>query len=70
MSTLPVFPKFSGVNATLALNKNWMVQLGVTVGTEAMPWHVGARIANPFPNPLYPDTTMLKDPGAALVLPS
>jgi hypothetical protein len=54
----------TGVQTTLALNKNWMVQLGVSVGTEAMPWHWGASIANPFPNPLYPDNTMLKDPGA------
>jgi hypothetical protein len=54
----------TGILSTLALTKNWMVQLGLTVGTEAMPWHWGARIANPFPNPLYPGTTMLKDPGA------
>jgi hypothetical protein len=54
----------TGINASLAATKNWMLQLGLTVGTEAMPWHVGAKIANPFPNQLYPDTTMLKDPGA------
>ncbi|WP_239512962.1 outer membrane beta-barrel protein, partial [Klebsiella aerogenes] len=24
----------TGLNATLALNKNWMVQLGLTVGTD------------------------------------
>src|SRR6478735_7417473 len=29
-----------------------------------MPWHAGATIPNPFPNPLYPGPTMLKDPGA------
>jgi hypothetical protein len=29
-----------------------------------VPWHVGARVANPFPNPVFPDSTMLKDPGA------
>ncbi|SDN15018.1 outer membrane beta-barrel protein [Afipia sp. GAS231] len=54
----------TGIQSTLALDKNWMVQLGVSVGTEAMPWHYGAKIANPFPNPLYPGTTMPKDPGA------
>jgi len=54
----------TGIQSTLALTKNWMLQLGVTVGTESMPWHWGARIANPFPNPLYPDSTMPKDPGA------
>src|ERR1700738_13575 len=54
----------TGVQGTLAVTKNWMLQLGVNVGTESMPWHVGARIANPFPNQLYPGTTMLTDPGA------
>jgi Putative beta-barrel porin-2, OmpL-like. bbp2 len=54
----------TGIEATLAATKNWMFQLGVTVGTEAMPWHVGQSIANPFPNPLYPNSTMPKDPGA------
>jgi Putative beta-barrel porin-2, OmpL-like. bbp2 len=54
----------TGVGFTLAANKNWILQLGVSTGTEALPWHVGATIANPDPNPLYPGTTMLKDPGA------
>jgi hypothetical protein len=54
----------TGIDATLALNKNWMIQAGFTVGTEAMPWHAGATIPNPFPNALYPGTTMPKDPGA------
>jgi hypothetical protein len=54
----------TGIEGTLAATKNWMFQLGVTVGTEAMPWHVGQSIANPFPNPLYPNSTMPKDPGA------
>jgi hypothetical protein len=54
----------TGINASLALNKNWMVQAGFSVGTEAMPWHVGARLPNLAPNPLFPDSTFLKDPGA------
>jgi hypothetical protein len=54
----------TGIQTTLAVTKNWMVQLGVSVGTEAMPWHWGATIANPFPNLLYPGNTMPKDPGA------
>jgi hypothetical protein len=54
----------TGIEATLAATKNWIFQAGLTVGTEAMPWHVGARIANPFPNALYPMQTMPKDPGA------
>src|SRR6202790_140982 len=54
----------TGIQGSLAVTKNWMLQLGVSVGTEAMPWHWNAKIANPFPNQLYPGTTMLKDPGA------
>jgi putative OmpL-like beta-barrel porin-2 len=54
----------TGIQGTLAVNKNLMVQLGVTVGTEAMPWHWGQTMPNPFPNVLYPGNTMLKDPGA------
>jgi hypothetical protein len=54
----------TGLETTLALTKNWIFQLGLTVGTEALPWHVGAKLANPDPNPLFPNSTMLKDPGA------
>jgi len=54
----------TGIQSTLALTKNWIVQLGVSVGTEAMPWHYNATIANPFPNPAFPYNTMPKDPGA------
>jgi hypothetical protein len=54
----------TGLQATLALNKNWFVQLGVTVGTESMPWDIGKTIPNPFPNQVFPGTTMLKNPGA------
>jgi hypothetical protein len=54
----------TGIQTTTALNKNWFFQLGVSVGTEAMPWHWGQTIPNPFPNPVYPGSTMLKDPGA------
>jgi hypothetical protein len=54
----------TGILSTLALTKNFFWQIGVSVGTEAMPWHYKAQIANPFPNPLYPGATMPKDPGA------
>jgi hypothetical protein len=54
----------TGLEATVAVNKNWIIQTGLVVGTESLPWHVGAKMANPFPNPLFPNTTMLKDPGA------
>jgi hypothetical protein len=54
----------TGVEFTMAATKNWIFQLGITSGTETFPWHVGTKIANPDPNPLFPGTTMLKDPGA------
>jgi hypothetical protein len=54
----------TGIQSTLAVTKNWMLQLGVSVGSDTMPWHYKAQIANPFPNPLYPGNTMPKDPGA------
>ena len=54
----------TGIMNTLAVTKNLFLQLGVSIGTEAMPWHWNAQIANPAPNPLYPNLTMPKDPGA------
>ena len=55
----------TGILGTLAVTKNWLVQLGVVVGTETTPWNIGARIPNPNPNPLLSrTTTMLRDPGA------
>lgn len=54
----------TGLQATTAINKNWFVQYGVTVGTEAMPWHWGQTIPVTNPNILYPGPTMLRDPGA------
>ena len=54
----------TGFEFTMAATKNWIFQLGITVGTEAMPWHWGATIPNPAPNALYPGMTMPKDPGA------
>jgi hypothetical protein len=70
----------TGVEATIALTKNWILQMGTTIGTEALPWHWGQTIPNGyvtnncFANPAcgatgvidtaYPGSTMLKDPGA------
>ena len=54
----------TGILGSLAVTKNWIVQLGVVAGTETVPWNIGVRIPNPDPNSLYPGTTMLKDPGA------
>jgi hypothetical protein len=54
----------TGVNLSLAATKNWIVQLGVTVGSESTLWHVGATRPNPMPNPLYPGNRLELDPGA------
>jgi hypothetical protein len=54
----------TGIQTTLAATKNWFLQLGLSVGSDTLPWHAGAQIANPFPNALYPMRTMAKDPGA------
>ena len=58
----------TGVLFSLAATKNIMVQLGVDTGTETPVWNHGVTIANPFPNALYPNSTMLKDPGNQLSL--
>jgi hypothetical protein len=67
----------TGVEGTIALTKNWIIQMGTTVGTEALPWHWDAKELNayaltlnnaaglgPGVDPLYPGSSMLKDPGA------
>jgi Putative beta-barrel porin-2, OmpL-like. bbp2 len=55
----------TGVEVTTALTKNWILQLGVTVGSDTMPWNVGQTVTNLLPgNPLYPSATIPKDPGA------
>jgi hypothetical protein len=56
----------TGVIGSLALNRNWILQVGVTCGTDTMCWNIGARVPNPFPNPVFSDATMPKDPGAQL----
>jgi hypothetical protein len=54
----------TGILGSLALTKNWILQLGLVAGTDTMPWNIGARIANLDPNPIFPGSTMPKDPGA------
>ena len=55
----------TGIQATLAVNKNWILQLGYSVGSDTLPWNEGAHLTNRLPgNPLYPGATFLKDPGA------
>lgn len=53
-----------GLVASLAMTQQLIVQLGLVAGTDTAIWNIGKRIANPAPNPLYPDATFLKDPGA------
>jgi Putative beta-barrel porin-2, OmpL-like. bbp2 len=55
----------TGIQVTTQLNKNWILQLGLTAGSDTMPWNIGVRLPNQLPgNPLFPDATFLKDPGA------
>jgi hypothetical protein len=67
----------TGIQATLALTKNWILQMGTTIGSDTMPWHWDQRIPNPYVisgsnaaglgpgvDPLYPGRSMLTDPGA------
>jgi hypothetical protein len=65
-SMLNTFDNYThnGVQATLALNSNWFVQLGVSMGTDTMIGNYRKSVLNPFPNPVFPGTTMPKDPGA------
>jgi hypothetical protein len=37
----------TGLQSTLAITKQFFVQLGINVGTEAAPWHAGNTIQNP-----------------------
>jgi hypothetical protein len=53
----------TGILLTIAATKNWMFQVGVSDGTETPIWNAGRTMPNPFPNPLYPGTTMAVDPG-------
>lgn len=74
----------TGIVASLQFTKNFMLQAGVTDGTETPLWHNGVSIANQFvtskstaataafvpgstlkagQDPLYPNASMLLDPG-------
>jgi hypothetical protein len=54
-----------GIQTTWGLTKDFFLQLGVTVGTEAPPWHWSNQIPNLLPNnALYSGTSFAKDPGA------
>lgn len=55
-----------GIQATFGVTNNLFVQFGLTDGTESAIWQWGKRIPNPDPNPLFPNSTMLQNPGAQL----
>lgn len=55
-----------GIVGSLAVTKNVILQLGLVAGTDTALWNMGKKVNNPAPNPLYPDSTFLKDPGAQL----
>jgi len=54
----------TGIQTTTAITKNFFIQLGLVDGTEAPLWHVGKKEPNLDPNPLFPNPTFPKDPGA------
>ena len=54
----------TGLQATLAVTKNIILQAGVSVGSDTALWNLGKTRVNPFPNPLFPNSTMKVDPGA------
>ena len=54
----------TGVVFSLAATKNITVQAGVVEGTDTVISNAGRHLPNPAPNPLYPGSTYLKDPGA------
>ncbi len=64
----------TGIQLSQAINKNWIIQFGLSVGSDTMPWDAYAKLPNPAQyfmyngaktlNPLYSSATMYKDPGA------
>jgi hypothetical protein len=64
-SMLNTFDNYThnGIETTVALSKNLFVQLGVVMGTDTSIWYYQKTVPNPFPNPIFPGATMLKDPG-------
>jgi hypothetical protein len=55
-----------GLQASIAVTPNFIIQPGINVGTETSPVNVGNYILNPNPNPLFPSVKIQRDPGAQL----
>lgn len=54
----------TGIQGTLAITKDLILQLGVSDGTESPIWHANAMLPNLVPNnALYSGTQFKKDPG-------
>ena len=53
-----------GIIGSLQVNKNWILQGGVEIGTEATFNHEWQTTNNANPNLLYPNSTFKVDPGA------
>ena len=53
-----------GIIASYQANRNWILQAGVTIGTEATFNHAWQTTTNVNPNLLYPGKTFKVDPGA------
>jgi hypothetical protein len=53
-----------GLQGSLQITPNLLLQLGVNIGTDTTITNYRATRPNPFPNPLYPGSTYLRDPGA------
>ena len=54
----------TGLQATMALTKNWSCSWASPWAPKRRRGMPGQKLANPFPNPVYPGTTMPIDPGA------
>ncbi len=54
----------TGIMATLAVTPNLFIQGGISAGTETYIGNLGEEKTNPFPNPIFPNKTFPKDPGA------
>ena len=54
----------TGIQVTTALTKNWIIQTGVTVGSDTMLWNIGQTVPNLLPgNPIFPAQISPKIPG-------
>ena len=67
----------TGLQATLAVTRNMFLQLGVTVGSDTVPWNVGKTIVNPFPTrstrahvPQGSGRACRRSPGACAIRPT